>query len=328
MVKNAICALALAGLLTACSPGGAADLVVMRNGDRLTGDVVSMGEGVLMLETEYAGALALDWSAVEALRLAEALPVLLADGSARELEELPTRGVSLGDVVAIALPPPSPPPVRWVGRVDFGYGLAAGNRDTELGTLTILAERKRSDRYRLSALFDAARGESEGETTADRARVEGKYDRSMGDSAYRYLLAGAGYDRVRSIDLRAEVGAGLGRTLLDTERSRLSVEVGASYVRDHFADGTTESDAKLRLGETWRRPLGGNAELVQSLAALGALDELGDYTAEFVLAITQRLSDEMALTSKFVGSYDSRPAAGTERADYTLTTQLGLAFGG
>ena len=326
MMKNAICALALAGLLAASSPGGAADLVVMRNGNRLTGDVVSMGGGVLMLETDYAGAIELDWSAVEALRLGEALPVLLADGSARELDELPARGVSLANVVAIA--PPPPPEVRWTGRVDFGYGLTAGNREAELGTLTILAERKRPGEYRLSALFDGARGESEGETTANRARVEGKYDRTRGARGYRYLLAGAGYDRVRSIDLRAEVGAGLGRTLFDTERSRLTAEIGASYVRDDFADGATESDAKLRVGETWRRPLGGSAELVQSLAALGALDELGDYTAEFVLAITHRLNDEMSLTSKFVGSYDSRPAPGTERADYTVTTQLGLAFGG
>ena len=326
MMKNAICALALAGLLAACSPGGAADLVVMRNGSRLTGDAVSMGGGVLMLETDYAGAIELDWSAVEGLRLGEALPVLLADGSARDMDELPARGVSLADVVAIA--PPPPPQVRWAGRVDFGYGLTQGNRDSALGTLTIMAERKRPGEYRLSALLDAARGESEGETTANRARVEGKYDRTRGARGYRYLLAGAGFDRVRSIDLRAEVGAGLGRTLLDSERGRLTAEVGASYVRDDFADGTTEGDAKLRVGETWRRPLGASAELVQSMAALSALDELGDYTAEFMLGITHRLNDEMALTSKLVGSYESRPAPGTERADYTVTTQLGLAFGG
>lgn len=325
-MKKAIWALALASLLAACSPAGAADLVVMRNGNRLTGEVASMGDGVLILHTEYAGALRLDWGAVEALRLAQALPVLLADGSAREMGELPTAEVALGEVVAIAPPPPLPPP--WTGRVDFGYGLTQGNRDSELGTLTILAERKRPGEYRFSALFDAARGESEGETTANRARLEGKYDRSLGDGGYRYLLAGAGYDRVRSIDLRAELGGGLGRTLFDSERGRLTAEVGASYVRDDFADGATEGDAKLRVGETWRRPLGANAALIQSLAALGALDELGDYTAEFVLAIRHRLNDDMSLTSKFVGSYDSRPAPGTERADYTVTTQLGLAFGG
>jgi len=28
-----------------------------------------------------------------------------------------------------------------------------------------------------------------------------------------------------------------------------------------------------------------------------------------------------------INAYDSRPAEGTERAGYTLTTQVGLAFG-
>jgi putative salt-induced outer membrane protein YdiY len=253
------------------------------------------------------------------------MPAVLADESVVDVEELPTEQIGLSDVVALA--PPAPPPPRWKGRVDFGWALAEGNRSTELGTLTALAERERGDRSRLLLLVDAAQGSSEGEETANRARLEGKLDTDVGDSGYRYFLAGAGYDSVRDVELRMELGSGVGRTLVDRGGQRLVAEWGVSYVRDSFTDGQDEADAKLRLGERWQRELGSGTLLRQTVSLLTAVDELSDYTAEFMVGLTHRLSDRLSLTSKLVNSYDSRPVPGTERNDLTITTQLGVAFG-
>lgn len=305
---------------TAC-----ADTITMSNGDRLSGVVVTMQQGSLLLKTDYAGEVQVDWSQVQEIALDEPLPMILASGQEMELNRLPAPGAELADVAAIA--PPPPPPVRWKGRVDFGHAQTGGNKDADLGTLTAFGERKQEGRFRLSLLFDAAQGTSEGEETANRARLQAKYERSASAHDYRYYLAGAGYDKVRDLDLRAEVGTGVGRALIDKPGNVLTAEVGASFVRDEFTDGPTESDAKLRLGEAWRLGLGSRSELRQSLAVLAAANELGDLTGEFVLAFTHRLNDRLALTTKFVNAYDSRPAEGTERADYTLTTQVGFAFG-
>lgn len=302
-----------------------ADTVTMSNGDRLSGTVVTMQQGSLLLNTDYAGEVQVDWSQVRELALDEPLPVRLAGGAELELDRLPAPEAELADVVAIA--PPPPPPVRWQGRVDFGHAQTSGNKDADLGTLTAFGERKQEGSFRLSLLFDAAQGTSEGEETASRARLQAKYDRSASAHHYRYYLAGVGYDKVRDLDLRAEVGTGLGRVLIDKPGNLLTAEVGASFVRDEFTDGPTESDAKLRLGQAWRLGVGKRSELLQSLAVLAAANELGDLTGELVLALTHRLNDRLALTTKFVNAYDSRPAEGTERADYTLTTQVGFAFG-
>ena len=313
-------------ILVLVSTAGA-DTITMSNGDRLSGVVVTMQQGSLLLKTDYAGEVQVDWSQVQELALDEPLPMRLTGGEELELDRLPTPEAELAEVAAIA--PPPPPPLRWKGRVDFGHAQTGGNRDADLGTLTAFGERKQEGRYRLSLLFDAAQGASEGEETANRARLQAKYDRSAGAGAhnYRYYLAGAGYDKVRDLDLRAEVGTGVGRAVIDKPGNLLTAEVGASFVRDEFTDGPTESEAKLRLGEAWRLGLGSRSELRQSLAVLAAANELGDLTGEFVLALTHRLNHRLALTTKFVNAYDSRPAEGTERADYTLTTQVGFAFG-
>jgi len=324
-VKFRVVVLAVFVSLAAVVLPAAADVVVMRNGDWLSGKVVTMDAGELLLETEYAGAVVLDWDKVARVILDRPLPVALADGSKRKVLELPDLEVGLAEVAAIAPPPPAP--IEWRGRVDFGWANASGNRSTELGTLTAFAERTDPDRYRLSVMLDAAKGSSDGEDTANRARAEGKYDRRAGDGDYRYYLAGLGYDRVRSMDSRLELGTGVGRMLIDRPGHLLTAELGASYVRDDFAAGETQSDAKLRVGEAWQRQLGEGTGLRQSLSLLAATDEWGDYTAEFVLALTHRLSERLALTSRIVNSYDSRPAPGTERSDFTFATQVGVTFG-
>jgi putative salt-induced outer membrane protein YdiY len=299
----------------------------MSNGDWLTGSVTAMVDGVLVLETEYAGPVELEWTRIARLVIDTPLPVLLGDGTETDVRELPTMRVALADVAAIAPPPAPPQPVRWTGRADFGWATTSGNSSTELGTLTAFAQRERPGRYRLSLLLDAAQGSSEGETTANRARVQGKYDRAAGDSKYRYYLAGIGYDKVRDIDLRTEIGAGIGRTLIDMPEQALTAEIGASYVRDDFSEGASQSDAKVRIGEAWRRDLGDSASVRQSLALLMVADDPQDYTAEFVLALTNRLWQNVSMTSRVVDTYDSRPAADTERNDLTFTMQVGYAFG-
>jgi putative salt-induced outer membrane protein YdiY len=300
----------------------------MSNGDWLSGAVVTMGDGILVLETEYAGEIELDWAQASRLILDEPMPAVLVDGVETEARELPSVAIGLADVEAIAPPQPSPPPpVRWRGRVAFGWASTSGNSSSRLSTLTALAERERPDRYRLSLLLDAAEGRSEGEATADRARLQGKYDRGTGGSNYRYYLAGIGYDKVRDIDLRTEVGAGIGRTLIDEPDQILTAEVGASFVRDDYSDGVSESDAKVRIGESWTRDLNAATAVRQTLALLAVADDPRDYTAELMVALTNQLWDNVAVTSKVVDTYESRPAPGTERNDLTFTLQVGYAFG-
>lgn len=285
-----------------------------------------MSDGVAILQTDYAGEISIDWTAIRELSLDRPLPILRNDGSEMEIRRLPADGVRLGDVVAIA--PPAPPQLpAWRGRVDLGYAQTAGNRSSSLGALTAFAEWAEAPGSRLSLLLDAAQGTTEGEETANRARLQGKYDRASSDLGYRYYLAGIGYDRVRDSDRRVELGYGIGRPLINKPANLLAAEVGLAYVAEEFDTGESESDAKLRLGESWRRKLGADAQLLQSLAVLSTLGDLADLTSEFVLALTQPLTSRLALTTKLVNTYDSRPVEGTKRSDYTVTAQVGFAFG-
>jgi len=300
------------------------DTVCLVNGDRITGTVVTMVNGKLILKTDYLGPIEVDWAGIQRLQFDHPLPIVLANGSEVSLGEVPTLEVGLADVTAIAPTPPAP--TRWQGKVSFGYAQTGGNSATNLGTLTAVGE-KETDTYRASLVLEAAQGESEGEETANRARLQGKRDLLAGSHSYRYYLAGVEYDKVRDIDLRTELGAGVGRPLIEKPGNLLTADVGVSIVRDELADGTTESNAKLRLGETWRLEVGDGSDLRQSLALLAVAQDLRDYTAEASVAWGWPVGESLALTTTLATTYDSRPAEEVERADYTFTTQLGYRFG-
>ena len=65
-------------LLVTSLPGWAAQ-VTLANGDRLTGEVVAMADGVLVLKTSYAGEVKIQWADVQGLSSDTAVSVMLPD---------------------------------------------------------------------------------------------------------------------------------------------------------------------------------------------------------------------------------------------------------
>src|SRR5881275_1667769 len=79
------CTLALVVIFTAAGNVEAkkrGDLIVMTNGDRFTGDVKKLENGILYVETDYiSGSVGLDWSKVDKLQSSASFQLLLKDGS-------------------------------------------------------------------------------------------------------------------------------------------------------------------------------------------------------------------------------------------------------
>ena len=57
-----------------------ADQVSLKNGDRLTGTIVKSDGKTLILHTDYAGDVDLNWSAIQGLQSGQELHVRLQDG--------------------------------------------------------------------------------------------------------------------------------------------------------------------------------------------------------------------------------------------------------
>ena len=73
------CLWALLSVFTFCATL-LADQVVLKNGDRLTGAITKSDDKTLLIKTEFAGEVTIQWPAVQEVNSAQPLHVTLSDG--------------------------------------------------------------------------------------------------------------------------------------------------------------------------------------------------------------------------------------------------------
>ncbi len=127
------------------------DTVIMKNGDRLTGEVKKLEQGVLYIETDYfSGSVGVDWLQVEKVESKATFQIVLSDGKrisgsiSKEAVSVPGEDfkvhaptadvpVSGTDVVQIE----SQKQTFWrqlKGSIDLGYNFTSGNNQSSLST--------------------------------------------------------------------------------------------------------------------------------------------------------------------------------------------------
>jgi putative salt-induced outer membrane protein YdiY len=218
----------------------AADEVQLKNGDRLTGTVVSLDTGTLKLKTPH-GDLAIAWPEVTALTVDEPVLVTTAEG----VPPTPSSGaIDIAMVTALTRPEP---PLVWTGGANAGFLQTSGN--TDVNSLRLDADvtaRAAANRYTIGG--DLNRAEDTGRETARNWTVSGNYDRFLNRRVYVNANTIFTNDPFRDLDLRTALGAALGYQVLDTPVTQLSVEGGLGWVNENFEVAPDDSYTAVREG--------------------------------------------------------------------------------
>ena len=122
----------------------AADTVWLKNGDRLTGDIVLLDGGKLVLKTHYAGRILIDWEDIATLNSAKALLVKwegIEHEISQKLQAVETgkvkvvnggdRDVALSDIEQLIPPRPVLEDFVWEGNLDLDLDLDRDDNKTD-----------------------------------------------------------------------------------------------------------------------------------------------------------------------------------------------------
>lgn len=219
-----------------------ADEVRLRNGDRLTGEVVNMEGGILKLRTPYGGDLKLDWSQVEGLTTDHPLVIQLQESGG------PAEGENRITVTGVGTPgfPPTssvqainpPPPFRYRGTVTIGGNSTRGNTRTEaVNAATRWMLRYYRHRLNLEAKYNFS--EANNQVTAQNSLLNTGYDFFLSQLVFLKAKTLFEKDTLQNLQLRSTYGGGIGYQFLDTPRAALSAEVGPAHVNEDFRGGPT-----------------------------------------------------------------------------------------
>ncbi|MFN2328729.1 MAG: YdiY family protein [Chromatocurvus sp.] len=314
--------------------------VVMSNGERFSGDIISMIDGKLLLKNEYAGEITLPWSAVtelisdEPLRLqlpdesvvtsttTSAAPgsLELAEKSAREDQVLP-----LVDIAAINRPLVNPYEYEWRGKSNVGLNATTGNSDTTRfhvdteGTLE-------NDVDRYIAGVDFNRGSDNDVTSVDNWTAYGSYDHFFSDRLFWNNSLSFKRNTLQELDLRSAIGTGVGYQFFDDSTLRLSTTAGLSYVREQFDVQSSEEFVALQLGADYEHRWFDWLQFFHSLQTLTSLESVDDFVLRTRTGLRYPIGDNFVASLQVNVDYDNTPSEGAEKEDIIYVFTLGYGW--
>ncbi|HWV17212.1 MAG TPA: DUF481 domain-containing protein [Rhodocyclaceae bacterium] len=326
-------AIALAFTLAATSTAALADQVWLKNGDRLSGNVVSKRGNTLTFNTSYAGELKIDWDEVAQLNTDKPVDVMLKDDEHRQLT-LETRSrtgsaamPTLGEIVYInPNPEESGRGYRVSAKANFGYTQSEGNSTSDqLHADAEMIVRARDYRLTLGGEMDKASVDKK--QADDSRRAYGSYDSFFNKREFLFTHGQLQNDRFRDIELRAVVGGGYGYQFYDSETTRLSVKAGLDMVnldrynapRERFAALGWHVDLVHKLTRS-------DIEVFHTQDGYRGLSQAASVLVQTRTGLRFPLSGGLHALTQLNLDWESDPAPGRKKLDSKVLIGIGYAY--
>jgi hypothetical protein len=325
------------------------DVIVMKNGDRLTGEIKWIHAGVLFLSLDYVdGTISVQWSQVARLESSQQFIVKTQEGSVFsgtlktvEAPSVETVKIQVADgsekaVVLdwsriVELDQTSKNFLRRInGAINFGTIFSKGNESTQYN-LSSEAEYLR-ERWSAQSNFSSNLSSSSGTNASTRNQVGFGVRRLLPRQNYFYSGLGSFLQSSeQGISLQTNVGGGIGRYLKNTNRQSISVLAGMAWqsteynpaivplARQNIAAAMVVADVKLFKFK--KTNLSINASVFPAVSEPGRVffDTNGTYYI--------KLFSNLSWNFSFYGNLDNQPPAKFSGSDYGTSSGVSWTFG-
>jgi putative salt-induced outer membrane protein YdiY len=336
-----------------------ADQVTLKNGDRLTGSIVKSDDKTLVIKTEFAGEVTVQWPAVQAIQSTEPLHVDLKGGqsavgavttsddqiaiSTRDKGVVTAAKETVVDIRSsdeqAAYERSQHPTLTqgWQAGATVGFALTAGNSETKNLTLALLADRKAlNDHVGVFLNSVYATNHQLGVTsdvTANSLQSGARYDRNINPRLFAYVNGEFDTDALQGLNLRSLFGAGLGYHALKSDNTTLDFLGGANYTRESYTAvapnaAFSRNFAAITLGQELEQKMWKSTVLTQKFYFYPGLSDgdSGEYRSTFSLGTVTKINKWLGWQNAFGDIYVSNPPAGKKRNDLLLTTGFNVSF--
>lgn len=321
------------------------DVVVLKNGDRMTGEIKGLQSGELRIKSDYmAEAVRLDWAKVERLESKSTFMIWLVDGKLLTdvMRLLPTNSSEVPNFVigssAQTIRVPQLDVIRitpadrqfWrrlEGSIDFGFSFTSGNDQyqTQLAATTTY----RTGDHSFTASVDSAfSGQTEG-TSHIRNQFTFDYRKQL---SRRWYVGGL-FDLLRSdqqsLKLRTTVGGLVGRSLVQTEHTRLSVFGGVAGARENYSEsiGTPKStNADAIAGADFATFRFSRTDIRSRFSLFPSLTTPGRMRLQATSDLRIKIVKDLWWGFHVYENFDSKPPVRADKNDLGVSTSVGWKF--
>jgi len=321
------------------------DVVVLKNGDRLTGEIKGLQRGELRIKADYmAEAVRLDWARVQSIESKSMFMIWLVDGKlvTDVLRLLPTNSSEVPnfvigssghafrvpqlDVIRIA-------PIergfwkRLEGSIDLGFSFTSGNDQyqTQFAATTTY---RTGDHSFTAAIDSSFSGQTQG-TSQTRNQFTFDYRKQLNDRWFAGGLFGLLRSDQQSLDLRTTVGGLIGRNLKQTENTRLSVYGGVAGTREHYSASIGEprqTNADALAGIDFLTFRFSRTDITSRFSLFPSLSTPGRMRIQANSDVRFKIVKDLWWGFHLYENYDSKPPVRADKNDLGVSTSLGWKF--
>jgi putative salt-induced outer membrane protein YdiY len=321
------------------------DTVVMKNGDRFTGEVKKLQQGVLYIETTYfSGSVGVDWLQVEKVESTATFQIVLSNGKrltgaiskvkaesalVEDFKVIEASGevpVSGSDVVEIEPHKQS----FWrqlKGSIDLGYNYTSGNNQSSLSssanTEYVAAH------WSAGSSYNASYSGQSGGTTTNLFEVQTAGQRFLNQNSYLFGISDFLHSSQQDLNLRTTLGGGYGRYLFRNAHNELRWLAGADYTQASYQSGLaqpTQQNVEFIVGAQYQLFHFDRYSLQAQLLVFPGASDFGRVRMTTNDTFSVKLSNNFHLNFTFWDNFDSRPPPNAKRNAQGLSTSLGWKF--
>lgn len=330
------------------------DVLVMKNGDRMTCQIKGLASGVLYVSFDYIdGTTSVEWSKVARLESNQLFIVKTEDGSVYtgklstaetpagrpvqiQIAEIPVEEEAGKEVVF-----DSPQIVsiietsdkfwrRFSGELSFGVIYSKGNQSTQytLGSQAIYLR----ERWSAEANFNSNLSSSTGTSPSARNSLDLNAKHLLPWNKYFYSGLGSFLQSsAQGITLQTTAGGGIGRYFKDTNRSRISLLGGLSWQSTNYHPSVIPVSRQNLIAALIAADISAfrfnktNLNIAATLSP--ALSEPGRLRFNTNATYYIKLFSNLSWNVSFYGNWDNRPPPGFSGSDYGTSSGLSWTFG-
>jgi putative salt-induced outer membrane protein YdiY len=329
----------------ALSAAVSADEVHFKNGDRLSGEIVRMTDGKLLLKLAVGGELEVDVSQIKTFSSEAPIKIHLADGTVlhqrveaaepdqfaiAEGPNLRPQPIDLASVESINPPPKKEP--KWTGSISGSISSTQGNTENKSYAGSVSLSR-RSEKDRLTASADIAQSEQEdpdtnvNKTTEKWWRTQAQYDYFFSPKFFAFVNSRYEKDKIADLDRRIILGGGGGYQWVEREDLTFSSNLGLASLYEKF-EGVAESNSEVSLqtGYDLAATIWKNLRFLHNLTYYPSLDEFSDYYLTTTGELRATMIEDLFASFRVIFNYDETPAPGQGTTDTKYLLGVGLTF--
>ena len=323
------------------------DVVIMKNGDRLSGEIKKLESGYLEIDMPYVlDPIRVDWLQVERLESPSSYRIELTDGrrlegdSIAKDEAAPPSGSDFrlgeGDA-ASRFPAPDVVSIEstersfWAqlkGSIDVGFGFTSGNSQTQ-NNLTANVEYP-GTRFEVGTNLTSSVTSTEGIDDTNRHELSTTSQIYLSRKLFIGNILSFLTSSQQNLDLRTTVGGGLGRYVIRTNRTQLSWLAGAAYTRELYDPDSglepKQNNAEVLLagGISWFSF--DRADFKTTLEVYPSMSDWGRVRSNLNSSLSVKFAHDLYLKFSLWDTFDSRPPVSSQKNELGVSNTVGWSF--